>query len=200
MRSLTCGASETCGPGSPSPRFPQGPSGTSQVTGPSVAAAPWSSTPPSASSPSPNTGDDNCCLQGWQTPGHPEAQSFRGRIPHGSTARLPTHQPGSCLPDCKADCRPAGLGFGRAGLAPAGRHTEFAEVTARLPPSGPALPGRNCHAFADPVQALLARKTTAKACYPASSTCFRGGFGRHYGRGQDPRKHGTHGTHGTRRR
>jgi hypothetical protein len=96
--------------------------------------------------PSPCTGDDDCCLQECQTPGHPGSQCFRGRLPHGSTACLPTHQPGCCHPDCKADYRPAGLGFGRAGLAPAGRLTEFAEVTARLPPSGPALPGRNWHA------------------------------------------------------
>src|SRR5262249_30746452 len=65
-------------------------------------------------------------------------------------ACLPTHPPGSYLPKGKADYRPAGLGFGRAGLAPAGRRTEFTEVTARLPPSGPALPGRTVPPFFRP--------------------------------------------------
>src|SRR5262249_37496449 len=88
---------------SAAPALPRGPSGTSQVTGPSVAAAPRTSTPPGASSPSPDHGDDDYCLLGWQTLGHPGAQSFRGRIPHGSAARLPTHQSRSYLPDCKAD-------------------------------------------------------------------------------------------------
>jgi hypothetical protein len=128
------------------PAGSRGPSGISQVTGPSVAAAPWSSTPPGASPPSPITGGDSCCLQEGQPPGHPEDASFRGRFPHGSAACLPTHQPGCCHPDCKAGYRPAGLGFGRTGLSPAGRQTKFAEVTARLPPSGPALPGRTAPA------------------------------------------------------
>lgn len=124
------------------PAIPRGPSGISQVTGSSVAAAPWSFTPPGVSSPSPSIGDDDCCLQEGQTPGHPGEASFRGRLPHGSAACLPTHPPGCCHPNGKASYRPAGLGVGRAGLAPAGRHTEFTEVTARLPPSGPAWPGR----------------------------------------------------------
>jgi hypothetical protein len=128
------------------PARPRGPSGTSQVTGPSVAAAPWSSTPPGVSPPSPSRGDDDCCLQGRQTPGHPGHASFRGRFPHGSAARLPTHQSGCCHPGCKASYRPAGLGFGRTGLSPAGRQTKFTEVSARLPPSGPALPGRTATA------------------------------------------------------
>src|SRR5262249_10987930 len=68
------------------PAGSRGPFGTSQVTGPSVAAAPWSSTPPGVSPPSPSTGDDNCCLQERQTPGHPGYASFRGRFPHGSAA------------------------------------------------------------------------------------------------------------------
>lgn len=41
----------------------------------------------------------------------------------------------------KARYRPAGLGFGRAGFAPAGRHTEFHELP-QFTPFRPALPGR----------------------------------------------------------
>jgi hypothetical protein len=62
--------------------------------------------------------------------GFPGRMTISGLRSHGPRARLPTHQPGRCRPDCKADCRPAGLSGGRAGLAPAGQCTEFPEVTA----------------------------------------------------------------------
>jgi len=39
----------------------------------------------------------------------------------GSHARVPTHQRRRCRRRCKAGYRPAGLGFSRAGFAPAGR-------------------------------------------------------------------------------
>ena len=48
----------------------------------------------------------------------------------GPLVRLPTHQSNHYWRNCKADYRPAGLGFSRAGFAPAGRQIEFHEIIA----------------------------------------------------------------------
>jgi hypothetical protein len=54
-------------------------------------------------------------------------RTISGLHSHGPRVRLPTHQPARRHVGCKAGYRPAGLGFGRAGFAPAGRQTEFRE-------------------------------------------------------------------------
>jgi hypothetical protein len=93
------------------PAGSRGPFGTSQVTGPSVAAAPWSFTPPGVSPPSPCTGDDDCCLQGGKPLGTRKKQVFGAAFPTAQrlaclrisrtvatpTARLATNLPGSAL-------------------------------------------------------------------------------------------------------
>src|SRR5262245_8874332 len=48
----------------------------------------------------------------------------------GSWAGLPTHPPRRYRREGKASYRPAGLSFGRAGFALAGRHAEFRAITA----------------------------------------------------------------------
>src|SRR2546421_11955930 len=65
-------------------------------------------------------------------------RTISGLHTRGSLVRLPTHQSSHCWLACKADYRPAGLGFGRAGFAPAGRRTEFHEVITSL------LPDQHC--------------------------------------------------------
>lgn len=67
---------------------------------------------------------------------------FRGCILSARTfacLRIDTHRYRAYR---KARYRPAGLSFGRAGFAPAGRFTEFQLTTERHPPFGPAFPGR----------------------------------------------------------
>src|SRR3984957_18758998 len=73
----------------------------------------------------------SCCLQGRETPGLPEWSISRLRS-HGPPLHLSTHQPPGCPSGCKTGSRPAGLGFGRTGFAPAGERTEFQGVIARL--------------------------------------------------------------------
>ena len=83
-----------------------------------------------------------CCLRWLKGPSAPECQPFRGRYP---AARTLAHLriTGPCRHGRrKARYRPAGLSFGRAGFAPAGRHTEFRKGTPSFLPNGPALPGR----------------------------------------------------------
>lgn len=51
--------------------------------------------------------------------------AISGLYSHGPPARVPTHRRGCHQPRRKARFRPAGLSFGRSGLSPAGRLTEF---------------------------------------------------------------------------
>ena len=101
--------------GSPWHRFSDcGDAGASQVTGPSSARVPRSSTPPGASSPSPLERLQrrrHCCLQAIERPGHSGSAQFRGRYPSahllarlrfassvaGQDARLTSGLPGSAL-------------------------------------------------------------------------------------------------------
>ena len=83
--------------------------------------------PASGEATSPTDGDLPFRLQSWQTPGLPGKTHF-GAVSRGSPVRLPTHQPNHYWNSCKASYRPAGLGFNRAGFAPAGRQTEFREI------------------------------------------------------------------------
>ena len=99
---------------------------------------PRRSTPP----PRPLYGERRCCLQGQSTPWASREGQVSGPHPHGPLVRLPTHRRRHCWDRRKAGYRPAGLSFGRAGFAPAGRQTEFHEVIASSLPFGPALPGR----------------------------------------------------------
>jgi len=70
----------------------------------------------------------------------PGDSNFRGRIPHGPHARAPTHRRGRRRPRRKARYRLGGLTLGRAGIAPAGRSTEFHGLSHRsLPSDQPSL-------------------------------------------------------------
>jgi hypothetical protein len=62
----------------------------------------------------------HCCLQVVCYPGHPKIV-ISWLHPHGSHARAPTLRPCRCRHRRKARYRPAGLGSGRTGFAPAGR-------------------------------------------------------------------------------
>lgn len=75
----------------------------------------------------------------WAEPEFP----FRWLAHHGPRVRLPTHQRSRYRERCKAGYRPAGLSFGRAGFAPAGRLFRISRRH-RLTsyPYGPAGPGR----------------------------------------------------------
>ena len=61
-----------------------------------------------------------------------EMPELRG-YSRGPLARAPTHRRARYRTRRKARYRPAGLSFGRAGFAPAGRHTGFQVATASLP-------------------------------------------------------------------
>jgi hypothetical protein len=98
--------------------------------------------------PLPTNGDDDCCLQGWQTLGHPEARGFRGRI---STAQ-----------------RLVCLRIGRAVT------TAAARLTTGLP--GSALTGRDSHPLDDntefPTSPLMCSFQSSIAwthCHPAAT-------------------------------
>ena len=119
------------------PRMARGQTGASQVTGPSSSSAPRSSTPPREAPPRPVAVTPPAAFRVGDPLGFP-GRTISGLHTRGSLVRLPTHQPSHCWLDCKADYRPAGLGFGRAGFAPAGRQTEFHEVIA------PLLPDQHC--------------------------------------------------------
>jgi len=67
---------------------------------------------------------------GFLTPWASRKRFISGLYSRGPHARLPTHQPSRYRGGCKADYRPAGLSFSRAGFAPAGQLIEFREVTA----------------------------------------------------------------------
>ena len=89
------------------------------------AHVPWSATPPREIPPRPLAVVSPAAFSVVDRLGFPGSNCFSGLNSHGPHARPPTHQPRCRHPDCKAGYRPAGLGFSRAGLAPAGRQTEF---------------------------------------------------------------------------
>ena len=123
-------------------RLLRGESRASQVTGPSSSHVPWPSTSPAGPSPRP-LAVTSLLPSGpprpWAEPEFP----FRWLAHHGPRVRLPTHQRSRYRERCKADYRPAGLSFGRAGFAPAGRLFRISRRH-RLTsyPNGPAGPGR----------------------------------------------------------
>jgi hypothetical protein len=124
VRTETPGASDACGAGRPRPRPWGGPSGVSQVPGPSVPTC-RGLLPRLGRYPLARCGDIPFRLQRRGPPGLPGIDCVSGLISHGPHACLPTHQPACYHPDGKTGYRPAGLRFDRAGLAPAGRQTEF---------------------------------------------------------------------------
>jgi len=105
---------------SASPDFHRGGGGISRVTGPSSSCAPWSNTPPDALRPRPFAAPA-LSPSGGQWPWASGIRDISWLHPHGSHARAPTLRPCRCRHRRKARYRPAGLGFGRAGFAPAGR-------------------------------------------------------------------------------
>ena len=133
-------------------RLLRGESRASQVTGPSSSHVPWPSTSPAETSPRP-LAVTSLLPSGpprpWAKPEFP----FRWLAHHGPHVRLPTHQRSRYRERCKADYRPAGLSFGRAGFAPAGRLFRISRrhhLTSY--PNRPAGPGR------------IRRRETSKAC------------------------------------
>ena len=111
------------------PRKNRGQSGASQVTGSSSSNVPRSSTPPWKTPPRPVAVTFSAAFRGGDPLGFPGLPISR-LLPRGPLVCLPTHQSGHYWHDCKAGYRPAGLGFRRAGFAPAGRQTEFRDIIA----------------------------------------------------------------------
>ena len=111
------------------PRKNRGQSGVSQVTGSSSSNVPRSSTPPRKTPPRPVAVTSSAAFRVGDPLGFP-GRTISGLHPRGPLVRLPTHQSNHYWRDCKAGYRPAGLGFSRAGFAPAGRQTEFHEIIA----------------------------------------------------------------------
>ena len=112
---------------SANPACDRGQTGASQVTGPSSSNVPRSSTPPRKTPPRPLTVTSSAAFRVGDPLGFP-GRTISGLHSRGPFVRLPTHQSNHYGPDCKADYRPAGLGFSRTGFAPAGRQTEFHEI------------------------------------------------------------------------
>lgn len=133
VRPQTPGASEAWDRVLRHPGPPRGQTGASQVTGPSSSRVPRSATPPRGASPRPVAVTLPAAFRVGDPLGFP-GRTISGLYPRGPRVRLPTHQPPRCRDGCKAGYRPAGLSFGRAGFAPAGRQTEFHEVIASLLP------------------------------------------------------------------
>jgi len=123
------------------PVYRRGETGVSQVTWPSSSPAPRSTTPPGASPPRP-MGATTLLPSGlWKTLGTRDCL-FVAIRPAARDARVPTHQRRCCHHRSRARHRPGGLTFGRAGLAPAGRHPNFTESSHAPLSSVQALPGR----------------------------------------------------------
>ena len=101
------------------------------------------STPSAAVTPCPSLGAAASAFQDSEPLGSRDIGIFGADTP-GSDSCLPTHQPPCYQDSSKADYRPAGLSFGRAGFAPAGRLIAIS-WRHRIPPipRRPALPGRN---------------------------------------------------------
>src|SRR5262249_21264153 len=138
-----CEADDTCarnvpcvGDGSPALRktgIGRGEARASQVTGPSSSSVPWSNTPPETPPSSPRR---HVC-KGVLLPSGKTGPSASGMM-IGFGAACPMAHTFACLRIAEAisdaGARLAtgsgGLTLGRAGFAPAGRHTKFHEVIA----------------------------------------------------------------------
>lgn len=83
-----------------------------------------------------------CCLLWWKGPSAPGISALSRPLSRSPHVCSPTHRPPCCHGRRKDRYRPAGLGFGRAGFAPAGRRTEFLKGVPSFLSNGPALPGR----------------------------------------------------------
>lgn len=110
-----------CCAGSPFPLPSRGGFRVSQVTGPSCFIRAKGTDPAGRTVASPFRGGDTAAFGAAEPLGVRNPGTFRGCLLLGSHAHLPTHQPARYRTRCKARYRPAGLGFGRAGFAPAGR-------------------------------------------------------------------------------
>ena len=97
-------------------------------------------TPPAASTSSQHD-DDAAAFDVVERLGNRNNAVF-GADSHGPRARVPTYRRQECR-SCrrKARYRSAGLGFDRAGFAPAGRRTAFLRRDFTSLPCGPAFPG-----------------------------------------------------------
>ena len=100
----------------------------SQFTGSSLPYAPRSRTPPGPPSPHPDLPVTALLPSDVTKPSAPGKRLFDAGH-RSSHACVSTHQHVGYPKCCKTHLRPAGLSFSRAGLSPAGRLTEFQEVS-----------------------------------------------------------------------
>jgi hypothetical protein len=110
-----------CGAGFSSSRQPRGGSRVSRVTGSSCFRRAEGTHPAGRATASPAHGGRAAAFRNADILGVRNPGTFRGCFFLGSHAHVPTHQPARYRTSCKVRYRPAGLGFGRAGFAPAGR-------------------------------------------------------------------------------
>jgi hypothetical protein len=113
----------------------------SQVAGSSSCRVPWSMTPPSALL-SCQKRQSRCCLQDSANPWALRNNRFGAVLTRPVPSRTYASPEGIAAPWRKARYRPAGLGFGRTGFAPVGRHSEFHESPHVFIPFRPVVPGR----------------------------------------------------------
>jgi hypothetical protein len=137
----TCTRHVSCvGDGSPALRHAgicRGEARASQVTGPSSSYVPWSHTPPETTPSSPS----NAC-RGWLVPSGTTGPWASGKV-RGCGAACPMAHTCACRriagviagPVARLATGSGGLTLGRAGCAPAGRHTKFHEGIASSSPN-----------------------------------------------------------------
>jgi hypothetical protein len=126
VRPPTCRASETGHRLSARPGCLRGEARASQVTGPSSSCVPWSNTPPDTFPSSPEKlAGDGCCLQGKQDPRHPGSIGFGAACPMAHTFACLRIAEAISDAGARLATGAGGLTLGRAGFAPAGRHTKF---------------------------------------------------------------------------
>lgn len=113
----------------------------SQVTGSSSCRVPWSMTPLSAL-PSRQRTTVALLPSGLGESLGAQERRFGAVLTRPVPSRTYASPDDIAAPWRKARYRPAGLGFGRTGFAPVGRHSEFHESPHVFIPFRPALPGR----------------------------------------------------------
>ena len=117
--------------------------GASQVTGSSSCVRAPVKHPAGRAAASPLSSRRRpCCLRWLKGPSAPGISALSRPLSRSPHVCAPTHRRPCCHGRRKARYRPAGLGFGRAGFAPAGRRTEFLKGAPSFLSNGPALPGR----------------------------------------------------------